>query len=289
MTLIALLVALSIERIMVLSQFWQADFYLARWLGWSDQQLAARDITGHQQKSWAVLLWVITPALGVGLLETLLDHGLVTFILSIISLLIGYQCRPARQAYRRYLKACKQGSNNTEQCQLAQQQLQQIAGIKATESRQAITWINYQYYVAITFFYLVFGVFGVLTYASLRALLSPATASHKQVFMQLPPALQGFLQQLRWAIDYIPTRLTGLGLLVVGNFSQGFSYWTRTLTRVDADNADVLEQLVQRIEEPADTTGDAPQPVIARTSLMKRQLVVWICVISILTLVGGIV
>jgi AmpE protein len=276
MILIALLIAFSIERVVHLPAFWQMDFLLARWLDWSQQKLSP----GKQQqldKPVAQAIWLLLPALLAGLLVTLLDNSLVTFIAGIIALLVGMSCPDARSAYKNYLKAANKGDH--EAVAHYQQQLNLLAGSDASRPiNQTVCWLNYQYYVAVMFFYVVFGVFGVFAYAAIRS----AELHQSARFNSLP------LQRLRWALDFIPVRLAGLGLLIVGHFSRALPVWLSSLTDLRCDQRDVLAAVVDKAEDMPHHPDDKTDAAGAQLKLMKRQQIVWLCVIALMTLSGGL-
>lgn len=276
MILIALLIALSIERVMQLPAFWQMDFLLTRWLDWSQQRLSER----RQQQldnAFAQLIWLLLPALLAGILVAVLDNALVTFVASLIALLVGMTCIDARSTYKEYLKAANKG--DAQAISRYQQQLNTLAGVESARPvNQTVCWLNYQYYVAIIFYFVVFGVFGVFAYAAIRS----ADMHHTQRFHALP------LQRLRWALDFIPVRLTGLGLLIVGHFSRALPVWLDTLTDVERDHRDVLAMMVEKAEDTEHHPDDKTDAAGAQLALMKRQQIVWLCVIALLTLSGGL-
>lgn len=279
MILIALLIALSIERVTQLPAFWQMDVLLQRWFDWSQTQLSERR---QQQLHHPALqaLWLLLPALLSGLFVAWLDHGLVTFVASIIALLVAISCDNARQAYKGYLKAANSGDQDA--LAVYRQQLQQQAGNSCAEqdnTAATVGWINYQQYVAVTFFFLLFGVFGALAYASIRS------ADKAQ-----PAYLEGLpIKRLRWALDFIPVRLTGLGLLLVGHFSRAFPVWLQSLTNLSQSQPRVLASLLTQAEDSAmHHPDDKTEAVGAQLGLMKRQYIAWLCVIALLTLSGSL-
>ena len=276
MILIALLIAFSIERVMHLPAFWQMDFLLTRWLEWSQQRLPER--RQHQLDS-AVgqLLWLLLPAVLAGLLVAILDNGLVTFIASIIALLVGMSCPEARSAYKKYLKAANKG--DAKSVAHYQHQLNALAGTDASRSvQQTVCWLNYQYYLAVMFYFVVFGVFGVFAYAAMRS----AEVHHSQRFHALP------LARLRWAVDFIPVRLAGLGLLIVGHFSRALPVWLNALTDIDREHRELLAAVANKAEDTEHHPDDKTDAVGAQLALMKRQQIVWLCVIALMTLAGGL-
>ena len=85
MVLIALLIALSIERLYHSPDALHWQFYLSRWQHWSASKLSDE----KWQSAPAIFLRTIAPALFVGLLIQLLDNLLVTFLVSIAALLLA--------------------------------------------------------------------------------------------------------------------------------------------------------------------------------------------------------
>lgn len=277
MILIALLIALSIERVVQLPAFWHMDFYLSRWLQWSQQKLQSSRHQNKLQQPLVRLLWLLTPAILAGLLVSWLDHLLVTFICGIIALLVSIACEPARKAYKEYLKAANKGE--TEALQSYKQRLQQLAGLDSdTAIEDTVSWLNYQYYVAVIFFYVSFGVFGALAYASIRL----ADSHYREQFSQLP------LDRLRWAIDFIPVRLTGFGLMVVGHFSRVLPVWLQSLSDFSSNHHQLLARLTAKAEDLPHHPEDKTDAVTKQLALMKRQQLGWLCVIAVLTLWGGL-
>lgn len=276
MILIALLIALSVERVASLPVFWQMDFLLTRWLDWSQSKLPTR----YQQQlnlGWAQALWLLLPAVLAGLLVGWLDNGVVTFIASIIALIVAMACPEARQAYKRYLTA----ANRADEAEVSTQQqiLQQLAGNRDNRPvNETVCWLNYQYYVAVIFFFVLFGVFGALGYASIRS----ADNHDNQRLDALP------LTKLRWFLDFIPVRLTGLGLLIVGHFSRALPAWLNALTDTARCHRDILADIVNKAEDTPHHPDDKTEAVGAQLTLMKRQQLVWLCVVALLTLTGAL-
>ena len=163
MVLIALLIALSIERLYHSPDALHWQFYLSRWQHWSASKLSDE----KWQSAPATFLRTIAPALFVGLLIQLLDNLLVTFLVSIAALLLAINCEPARVSYKTYLKAANRGDDET--CQQHQRALSQYAGLgEKTSVNQSLIWINYRHYLAVMFYFVLFGSVGALLYATFR-------------------------------------------------------------------------------------------------------------------------
>ena len=96
MTLIALLIALCIERLYPLPAVWSIDFYMQRWMNWSQ----AKVNYFREPSAWTLLLQILLPAALAWLLFHWLDSGLVQFIGGIIVLLLVMNAGPERLAYK---------------------------------------------------------------------------------------------------------------------------------------------------------------------------------------------
>lgn len=277
MVLIALLVALSVERVYQAPAFWHVDFYLQRWLDWSLDKVAKRGYQQRLQHSGWQLVWLLLPAVAAGVLISVLDHGLVTFIASIMVLLLCMNCQPARAAYKGYLQAVNR--NQQDEAKQYQQQLQHWAGVAdSTPVNQLVCWINYQQYLAVVFYFLFFGVFGALAYASIQL----AAGRFSQRFDAAP------MTRLRWAVDFIPVRIAAFGLLIVGHFSRALPTWLSRLGNVKCSSLEVLCSVAERAEDVDHHQDDHTEVAAEQLKLMKRQQLLWLGVIALLTLGGGL-
>lgn len=75
--------------------------------------------------------------------------------------------RARPQSYKAYLKAANRGDE--QQANKHQLVLTEFAGHhQPKQFSDSLIWINYRQYIAVMFYFVLFGSFGALVYASLR-------------------------------------------------------------------------------------------------------------------------
>lgn len=165
MTLISMLLALIIERLAVRSDAWQARPYCQAYL----KLTAGSGLTKLAEHQLGRYLWILLPGLLVALLLHLLDNRLLTLVVNTLVLLVGIGCWHYRQLYKQYLNAQERGDE--EAAYLAMQQIRHDSRSDIDSSNGlTLVWLNFRYYAAVVFWFLVLGAFGVITYALLRHL-----------------------------------------------------------------------------------------------------------------------
>lgn len=165
MTLISMLLALIIERLAVRSDAWQARPYCQAYL----KLTAGSGLKQLAEHQYGRYLWILLPGLLVAVLLHLLDNRLLTLVVNTLVLLVGIGCWHYRQLYKQYLNAQERGDE--EAAYLAMQQIRHDSRSDIDSSNGlTLVWLNFRYYAAVVFWFLVLGVFGVITYALLRHL-----------------------------------------------------------------------------------------------------------------------
>lgn len=165
MTLISMLLALIIERLAVRSDAWQARPYCQAYL----KLTAGSGMSKLAEHALGRYLWILLPGLVVALILLLIDNRLVTLVVNTLVLLIGIGCWHYRQLYKQYLNAQERGDE--EAAFLAMQQIRTDSRSTVDDSNGLLlVWLNFRYYAAVVFWFLVLGAFGVITYALLRHL-----------------------------------------------------------------------------------------------------------------------
>lgn len=165
MTLISMLLALIIERLAVRSDAWQARPYCQAYL----KLTAGSGMSKLAEHAIGRYLWILLPGLLVALILLLVDNRLVTLVVNTLVLLIGIGCWHYRQLYKQYLNAQDRGDE--EAAFLAMQQIRNDSRSTVDDSNGLLlVWLNFRYYAAVVFWFLVLGAFGVITYALLRHL-----------------------------------------------------------------------------------------------------------------------
>ncbi|MEX1222795.1 MAG: regulatory signaling modulator protein AmpE [Idiomarina sp.] len=308
MQLIAVLLAFSIERVANLSSSWHLAGYLQRWLRFSKAQDWLEKL--HANPLGAVLV-VLLPAIVISVVVAILDSGLVTLVVSVLALLLAVACAPARRAYRDYLHAAHR--DDTEALNQAATAIQQAAGLPDdhTETGPALAWLHYRHYAAVLIAYVILGIFGALAYASLRTIQNlqaraGAGAEHEPEVVdddgddnddhQLES--NGDIlhaapwQKIMFWVDWLPVRITSAGFLLVGHFSNALPVWLASFSKPHQPAQQVFLKVAVAAEDTQPTEADAnPLPGKTReplrlVALMKRNLLLLIVVLALLTLAG---
>jgi AmpE protein len=171
MTLISMLLALIIERLAVRSDAWQAHRYVRTYLKFSLKTPLA-GLAKHQLGQY---LWLLLPGAIVALLLGLIDNRLLSLVVNTLVLLIGIGCWHYRQLYKQYLNAQERGDGEAAHLVMQQIRTESGSGFEQNSHGQTLIWLNFRYYAATVFWFLLLGVFGVITYALVRQLQEPRT------------------------------------------------------------------------------------------------------------------
>ncbi|MBW8189555.1 regulatory signaling modulator protein AmpE [Neiella marina] len=206
MTLLALLIALAVERILMPSSRWQfvtyANLFLARISAYS------------QTKDWfntplGVVAISAIPTVLIMILLRLVEgmlFGLMSLVVTVLAITLAIGCLHARKAYKTFLRAARRGDEQA--CYMVAKELGALANdapLKTEGSQdelpqdvelavelldedeqleqpktphceleqgvgQTLAWINYRYYIAVMIWLVVFGAAGVVFYATIRTL-----------------------------------------------------------------------------------------------------------------------
>lgn len=287
MTLISMLLALIIERLAARSTAWQARPYCQAYLRLSADSPLAK-VAQHPLGQY---LWIILPGAALALVLCLIDSRLLTLVVNTLVLLVGIGCWHYRQLYKQYLNAQERGDQ--EAAFLSMQQIRQDSGSSLEQSSfgQLLVWLNFRYYAAVVFWFLVLGVFGVITYVLLRQLQEPSILEGEpdaERFASLQPegvSKDAVYYLAHWA-DWFPARLFGLGFALVGYFSRA----SNALLGYFLDFSVSNEQLISEVAAAAEPLPEASQNTLEDTSAMvqlaKRNMLFFLAFTAILTLSG---
>lgn len=326
MTLLSMLIALIIERLAVRGAPWQWVSYFRPYLRASEQGVLAQWST----QPWLTFVWWLLPALLVALCVQLVQFWLFQLVLNVLVLLLCIGCWHYRQRYKQYLNALTRDDQEAafllmEQVR-AEQGSSELAAEQAADTSQWV-WLNFRYYAAVLFWYMLLGAFGAVAYASLRQLAEPLTGqqpdeaaagqqgetvvadvvadatatadSHAAADVNSEPAaaIYAVWQQqaqswLHWA-DFLPARLFGLGLALVGDFNRTsalFMQQAGDVTMPASQFYSKLSQVAEPMFQPADgSTADSQQlsrQTVAAVQLAKRNVLFFLALVAILTLSG---
>jgi AmpE protein len=291
MTLISMLIALIIERLAVRSEAWQFLFYAKKYLSLSRSPVLSK-LSGDSKGQY---LWVLLPGLVYALLLWIVDSSLVTLVLNTLVLLVCIGCWHYRQLYKQYLNASERADN--EAAFLTMQQISADAGVADTELSygQRLVWLNFRYYAAVLFWFALLGGFGAISYALLRQLNEPASwdkaeqqpeSEETQAEPVEAAVVPAELQQLMFWADWLPARLFGIGLALVGHFSRA----SASLLTFLGDFSTPAEQVVTTVAKAAEPLPDEMYNCAEETSCMvqlaKRNVLFFLALVAMLTLSG---
>ena len=167
MTLISMLIALIIERLAVRSEAWQFLFYAKKYLSVSQSSGLSKLVS----ESKGQYLWVLLPGIVYALVLWLIGSSLVTLVLNTLVLLVCIGCWHYRQLYKQYLNAMDRGDE--EAAFISMQQIAtQLGSTQQHSYGQLLLWLNFRYYAAVVFWFLVLSPFGLAAFGKWAALRS---------------------------------------------------------------------------------------------------------------------
>lgn len=241
MTLFTLLLVLAWERLFKLGEHWQLDHRL--------EVVFTR--LRHFSLVQTILLTAVWMVL-VGLVLRLVQNIMFGLPLLLIWILICLLCIGAggiRKHYRAYLKAARQGDAHATD-KMAEELalihgLPMDSGEKARlESLQnALLWINFRYYLAPIFWFVVcvsYGPVALAGYAMLRGYQTWLARHHTP----LQRSQSGIDRILHW-LDWIPVRLVGVAYALLGHGERALPAWFASLGDFRSSQYQVLTQLAQ--------------------------------------------
>ena len=284
MTLFSLLLVLGWERLFKMGEHWQLDHRLA--------PLFRRC---RHFSLWRTLLMTLAAMLVV-LVVILSLRGLFFGVAQLLFwILMGLLCIGAgsmRLHYHAYLKAASHGDANA--CSAMAEELTLIHGMPVAcnqqetlkELQNALLWINYRFYLAPLFWFVVGGAYGpvLLTgYAFLRAWQS-WLAKHQT---PLERARSGIDRILHW-VDWLPVRLAGVAYALLGHGERALPAWFAALGDLHRPQYQVLTHLAQYSLARDERHDSVETPRIA-VALAKKVSLVIVVVVALLTIYGTLV
>lgn len=294
MTLLTMLIALIVERLAVRGSAWQLRTYLQPYL----QRGQAVTLPGLPQH-YLMLLWWLLPALLVSLLIYSVQFWLLQLVLNTLVLLLCIGSWSYRQSYKQFLNAAQR--DDQEAVFLSMQQIRAAQGAPELSYGQQLIWLNFRYYAAVLFWYALLGAFGAVAYACLRQLSEPGVTQTEDLpniaednpTSESAPAAAVTDEQwrrfaddlLHWA-DWLPVRLFGLGLALVGDFSRTSAVLLQHAGALQMSAPDLLAELSQAAEPVAEELLNTPDAAVSAVALAKRNVLFFLALIAVLTLSG---
>lgn len=284
MTLISMLLALIIERLAVRSDAWQAHGYLKAYVRFS----ASSGLSRLASNRFGQYLWLVLPGALVALILYLFDSHLISLVVNTLVLLLAIGCWHFRQLYKQYLNAMERGDE--EAGFLAMEQIRQDSGSREQSSYgQVLVWLNFQYYAAVVFWFLVAGVFGVITYALVRHLQQPIAEDDTEqaaAHASCVPVNSKAVARLDHWLNWFPARLFGLGFALVGHFSHASATLLSYFLDFTADNEQVITEVAAAAEPIPELVINTLDESSHLLQLAKRNMLFLLALTAVLTLAG---
>lgn len=292
MTLISMLIALIIERLAVRSEAWQFLFYAKKYLSVSQSSGLSKLVS----ESKGQYLWVLLPGIVYALVLWLIGSSLVTLVLNTLVLLVCIGCWHYRQLYKQYLNASERADN--EAAFLTMQQLSNDVGLTDADLSygQRLVWLNFRYYAAVLFWFAILGGAGAITYALLRQMNEPASwdkavklaeeGDEIADVVEDAPDIPAVFQQLIFWADWVPARLFGVGLALVGHFSRASTALLGFLGDFSTPADKVVTTVAKAAEPLPDDAYNCAEETACMVQLAKRNVLFFLALVAVLTLSG---
>lgn len=284
MTLFSLLLVLGWERLFKMGEHWQLDHHLMPLF------------RGRQRFSLVRTLLLTLLAMAVIALCLLALNGLFFGVPKLLFwILVGLLCIGAgsvRLHYHAYLQAASHNDADAHNAMV--EELTLIHGVPGEcnereflcELQNALLWINYRFYLAPLFWFVVGGPWGpvlLVGYAFLRAWQSWLARRQDA----LARAQSGVDAILHW-VDWIPVRLVGVAYALLGHGERALPAWFASLGDRHTPQYQVLTRLAQYslARDPHLDKVETPRVAVA---LAKKVSLVLVVVVALLTIYGTLV
>ncbi|MFG1173732.1 beta-lactamase regulator AmpE [Erwiniaceae bacterium CAU 1747] len=284
MTLFSLLLVLGWERLFKMGEHWQLDHHLI--------PLFRR--IKHFSLLRTVLMMLLVMAV-VALLMLALKGWFFGVPLLLFWIVVGLLCIGAgsvRLHYHAYLRAASH--NDVHVHDAMAEELTLIHGVPGEcsereylcELQNALLWINYRFYLAPLFWFVVGGPWGPMLlagYAFLRAWQSWLARQRAPLIR----SQSGVDALLHW-IDWIPVRLVGVAYALLGHGERALPAWLASLGDRYTPQYQVLTRLAQ-FSLARDPHLDKVETPRLAVSLAKKVSLVLVVVVALLTIYGTLV
>lgn len=284
MTLFTTLLVLIAERLFKLGEHWQLDHRL--------------EVLFRRIKNYSFILTVLMTVIAMAIvyvLQCALLGVLFNIPLLVMWILIGLLCIGAgkvRLHYHAYLKAASRNDAHARDAMASELTL--IHGVPPgcdereflRELQNALLWINYRYYLAPLFWFVVGGPFGPATlmgYAFLRAWQSWLARYQTPRDRQ-----QSAVDAILHVLDWVPVRLVGVVYALIGHGEKALPAWFASLGDRHTSQYQVLTRLAQ-FSLARETHVDKVETPKAAVSMAKKASYAVVVIMALLTIYGALV
>lgn len=282
MALISLLIALLVERVIHLRANLQLDAILQRYL-------YPLFPSFYQCNFFATLIVLTIPALLVHyLIESLsgLYFGIPIMVTWLLLLLMSLGGSAYRYHYRKYLKALSRHDLCAKEkyADCLEVNSADCCPSKLTEEvTKQLVWINYRFYFAVIFYFVIFGPVGLTFYVSARSYHRFVNQGHHD---QIKSTVIYYVMRI---MDWLPSRLTMLGFALVAGERKALPASLKTWYEFKISEFELMGHIVNQASETDAKTGECYNHTCHQVQLAKRNIVLFITVISLFTINGTLI
>ncbi|WP_336778421.1 beta-lactamase regulator AmpE [Pantoea sp. USHLN256] len=284
MTLFSLLLVLGWERLFKLGEHWQLDHRLEPLFRRRQRFSLLRTLLMTVMAM--LIVWLVVWSLK-GIL-----FGVAQLLFWIVVGLLCIGAGSVRLHYHNYLKAASHDDEAAHQAMAAELTLIHGVPVECSEReflrelQNALIWINFRYYLAPLFWFVVGGPYGpvlLVGYAFLRAWQSWLAKHHSPLQRS-----QSGVDRLLHLLDWIPVRLAGVAYALLGHGERALPAWFAALGDLHRPQYQVLTSLAQfsLARDPHMDKVETPRVAVA---LAKRISLVLVVVVALLTIYGTLV
>lgn len=272
MTLVAVLLALALERWANRSRYWQIERYAGRYYNELKQSSWLAP-----QRGLVALLLVVFPPLLLAAVMSAVDHGLLEFVLATAVLIVCIGNNEVRNTYKSFLQAAER--SDVQACSLYAEQLT-YERYPLASFGQSLVWLNYRHYVAVILWFIALGASGALLYS--------LTVAFNARFAHSQSAASFGLNRLMYVLDWLPVRVTSLGLLLVGHFSRALPVWFTQVLNIKLSARPFLVGVAKAADDVVADPGNLATEPMTLVRLAKRNIKFVLALLALFTLLGWV-
>lgn len=280
MALFSLLVAILVERLKVLPSYLQFDQLLNKYHGllFGDKQLYS---------SLMMMVALLFPAVAIGVICWVISGilwGLLSLCLWVLVAILCFNHQQQRKAFKRYVQAaCR---NDPQACYHHARELEPSQNFDVVSGAdlgckvgQTVAWTNYRYYGAVALFFIMFGPVGSVFYCTVRYYADSNTFNEKN---------WPLVTKLLFIVDWLPSRIFSFGYVLCGEFKHSIELWRQLAFQPSISAREIIVQTAMAAEPLACPNSEdiTLEPTIAMLALSKRNFILIVTVLSLLTIFG---
>lgn len=321
MSLLSLLIALAAEKSLS-SAIWRFDYYYQKYISFFQNNTLLAKLKNNNLSYTIFILLPVAVVYGV---LHLVEDGVLHLIISTLILIVAFGCVKTRGVYKQYLHASFQGEKTTAALyhkQLLQDKnLPDMGFGQALIWLNYRYYIAIMLFfvvfgaAGVVFYRLLTTVIEQQNGCSietetnnineevLECSKAPPTETTLTIDNEQSTTVNDELnndedhnveqpfhcksyQQFLFFIDWLPVRITSFGYMFVGHFSKALPIWLESLFDVNKPTYKILIDVAQKSEDFMIDKDDCSAEPCLLVRLAKRNVLLLLSVISILTLLG---